>query len=184
MQSTYIFGHKIPDTDAVCASISLAYLKNKLGLKSEPRVLGSLNKETSFVLDYFKVKEPEFLNDVKVQIRNMHYLKNAMIEEHTSIYRTYKALIDVGVTGFPLINTKKQLTGYVNVKEISKYLIDGDITKLDTSYDNIIDTLGAIPVVRIDDEIKGDILAAAYKSETFLTRVKLTKSNILIVGDR
>ena len=184
MQTTYIFGHKIPDTDTVCASISLSYLKNKTGLKSEPRVLGSLNKETSFVLDYFKIKEPEFLNDVKVQIRNMHYLKNAMIEEHISIYRTYKALIEHGVTGFPLINNKKVLTGYVNVKEISRYLIDGDITKLDTSYDNILDTLGAIQVVRIDDEIKGDILAAAYKSETFLTRVKLTKNNVLIVGDR
>ena len=35
-----------------------------------------------------------------------------------------------------------------------------------------------------DDEIKGDILAAAYKSETFLTRVQLGKDNILLVGDR
>ena len=184
MQTTYVFGHKVPDTDAVCASISLAYLKNKQGIKAEPRVLGTLNKETSFVLDYFKVKEPEFLNDVKVQIRNMHYSKTAMIEEHSSIYRTYKALMEQGVTGFPLVNEKKVLTGYVNVKEISKYLIDGDITYLKTSYDNILDTLGAYEVVRIDDEIEGTILAAAYKSETFLTRVSLQKDNILIVGDR
>ncbi len=184
MQTTYVFGHKIPDTDAVCASISYAYLKNKLGLKAEPRVLGSINKETSFVLDYFKVKEPEFLNDVKVQIRNMHYNKNAMIEEHTSIYRTYKGLMEMGVTGFPLVNKKRELTGYVNVKEISRYLIDGDITKLNTSYDNILDTLGAEELVRIDDEIEGSILAAAYKSETFLTRVDLQKDNILLVGDR
>ena len=27
--TTYIFGHKTPDTDTVCASISLSYLKNK-----------------------------------------------------------------------------------------------------------------------------------------------------------
>mgnify|MGYP002854639978 CR=1 FL=1 len=184
MQTIYVFGHKVPDTDAVCASISLSYLKNKQGIKAEPRVLGSLNKETSFVLDYFKVKEPEFLNDVKVQIRNMHYLKNAMVEEHTSIFRTYKTMVEQGVTGFPLVNDKKILTGYVNVKEISGYLIDGDITYLNTSYDNILDTLGAFEVVRIDDEIEGTILAAAYKSETFLTRVQLQKDNILIVGDR
>lgn len=47
MQVAYIFGHKMPDTDSVCASISLSYLKNKMGLKTEPRVLGALNKETS-----------------------------------------------------------------------------------------------------------------------------------------
>jgi len=184
MQTVYVFGHKIPDTDTVCASISLSYLKNQQGLKCEPRVLGPINKETSFVLDYFNVKEPAFLNDVKVQIRNMHYLKNAMVEEHTSIFRTYRKMVEQGVTGFPLINDKKILTGYVNVKEISGYLIDGDITKLDTSYDNILDTLEGKEIVRIDDEIAGNVLAAAYKSETFLKRVTLDKDNILIVGDR
>ena len=168
MQTVYIFGHKMPDTDSVCASISLSYLKNKMGLKTEPRVLGALNKETKFVLDYFNIPEPEFLNDVKVQIKNMNYNTEAMIEEHTSIYDAYKYLVECGVTGFPLVNKHKKLTGYVNVKEISKYLIEGDINYLYTSYDNILKTLGAEEVLRFDEEIEGNILAAAYKSETFV----------------
>ena len=184
MQTTYIFGHKIPDTDSVCASIALSYLKNKQGLKCEPRVLGSINKESKFVLDYFGFKEPEFLNDVKVQIKNMKYNKDAMVDEHVSIYHAYKLLMSMGVTGLPLINKTKKLTGYVNVKEISKYLIDGDINYLKTSYDNIITTMEAKEVLRFDEEIEGSILAAAYKSETFLTRVELKPDNILIVGDR
>ncbi len=184
MQSIYVFGHKMPDTDSVCASISLSYLKNKLGMKTEPRVLGALNKETKFVLEYFNVDEPEFLNDVKVQIKDMHYNENAMIEEHVSIYDAYKYLVQLGVTGFPLVNRNRKLTGYVNVKEISKYLIEGDINYLYTSYDNILKTLNATQVLRFDDEIEGSILAAAYKSETFVNRVKLVSDNIVIVGDR
>ena len=184
MQTVYIFGHKIPDTDSVCASISLSYLKNKLGMKTEPRVLGALNKETKFVLDYFNIPEPEFLNDVKVQIKNMHYNTEAMVEEHTSIYEAYKYLVQCGVTGFPLVNKNKKLTGYVNVKGISKYLIEGDINYLYTSYDNILKTLSAVEVLRFDEEIEGNILAAAYKSETFVNRVKLNPDNIVIVGDR
>ncbi len=184
MQTTYIFGHKVPDTDTVCASIALSYLKNKQGMKCEPRVLGSINKESKFVLDYFGFKEPEFLNDVKVQIKNMHYNKEAMVEEHESIYHAYRTIMDMGVTGLPLVNKSKKLTGYINVKEISKYLIDGDITYLYTSYDNILSTLNAIEVLRFDDEIEGHILAAAYKSETFLNRVQLKGNDILIVGDR
>lgn len=184
MQTTYIFGHKIPDTDSVCASISLSYLKNKLGEKTQPRVLGTLNKESKFVLNYFKIKEPEFLNDVKVQIKNMRYSKNAMIEEHLSIYRAYRLLMDYGVTGFPLVDENKKLTGYVNVKEISKYLIDGAINYLNASYDNVIDTLNAKEILRFDEELEGNILAAAYKSKTFLERISLDNSDILIVGDR
>lgn len=184
MQTIYIFGHKVPDTDSVCASISLSYLKNKMGMKTEPRVLGTLNKETKFVLDYFNIPEPEFLNDVKVQIKNMHYNTEAMVEEHTSIYETYKYLVQCSVTGLPLVNKNRKLTGYVNVKGISKYLIEGDINYLYTSYDNILNSLNAVEVLRFDEEIEGNILAAAYKSETFVNRVKLNSDNIVIVGDR
>ncbi|MBQ8659412.1 MAG: putative manganese-dependent inorganic diphosphatase [Bacilli bacterium] len=184
MQKTYVFGHKNPDTDSVCASISMAYLKNQLGANAQPRVLGTLNKESKFVLDYFNVAEPQFLNDVKVQIRDMHYEKNHMIDEHASINDTYRKLADYGVTGLPLVDDKKKLTGYVNVKEISKYLIDGDAAYLNTSYDNIISTLNANEILRFDELIEGNILAAAYKSETFIDRINLDRNDILIVGDR
>ena len=184
METTYIFGHKVPDTDTVCASISLAYLNNSLGKKCEPRVLGDINRETKFVLDYFGFPEPRFLNDVKVQVRNMHYTKNVMIEEHASIYKAYRTLMNLEVTGLPLVDKDKKLTGYMNVKEISKYLIDGDVTDFESSYDNILETLDGVEVLRFDEEIKGTILAAAYKSATFLDRVQLKENNILIVGDR
>ena len=81
MQPVYIFGHKMPDTDSVCASISLSYLKNSLGMRTEPRVLGALNKETKFVLDYFNIPEPQFLNDVKVQMRNMVFNKDVKMSD-------------------------------------------------------------------------------------------------------
>ena len=85
MEKIYVFGHQKPDTDSVCASICLSYLKNQLGFNTVPKVLGHINQESKYVLDYFGVKEPEYLNDVKVQIRNMKYNKNAVISEKASI---------------------------------------------------------------------------------------------------
>ena len=68
MKKVFIFGHKKPDTDSVTAAISLSYLKNQLGMNTEPRVLGDITNETKFVLDYFHVDVPKYLNDVKLQI--------------------------------------------------------------------------------------------------------------------
>ena len=79
MSATYVFGHRRPDTDSVCASISLSYLKNKLGLKTEPRTLGEINKETKFVLKYFNLKQPKYLNDVKFDKDLVDYLMNNAI---------------------------------------------------------------------------------------------------------
>ena len=184
MNKTYVFGHKKPDTDAVCASISYSYLKNKLGWDTEPRVLGNINKETKFVLDHFNIPEPRYLNDVKVQIKNMTYLKDAYINEHTSIYETFNELQRLGVTGLPLVDDNRKLIGYINVKEIVKTLIQGDVYSLDTSYANILKVLNGKEVLRFDEAIKGNIIAAAYKSKTFTEDVKLTNDDILLVADR
>ena len=87
---TYIFGNRNPDTDTVCSAISLSYLKNKLGGDTTPRVLGDLSKETKYALNYFGVKEPQYLNNVKVQLGNVHYSKDCMI----SIYSSVKDVLD------------------------------------------------------------------------------------------
>ena len=69
--TTFIFGHKNPDTDSVCSSIALSYLKNETGGKTAPKVLGNINNETKFALDFFKVPVPSYLNDVRVRIKNI-----------------------------------------------------------------------------------------------------------------
>ena len=50
---------------------NLAELKNRLGIVSKPKILGRINKETEFVLNYFNIEVPEYLEDVKVQIKDI-----------------------------------------------------------------------------------------------------------------
>lgn len=57
--STYVIGHKIPDSDSVCSPIALAYLKNKLGEDTVAAVQGALNPETTFILEKFGVAAPQ-----------------------------------------------------------------------------------------------------------------------------
>ena len=60
--AVYIFGHKNPDSDSVCAAIALADLKTKLGVESVAAVQGDLNPESKFVLGKFGVNAPELLS--------------------------------------------------------------------------------------------------------------------------
>ena len=70
-EKIYVFGHQKPDTDSVTSAISVAYLKQQLGFNAEARILGEPNKETKFVLDYFKVKTPAYLDSVRLQIKDV-----------------------------------------------------------------------------------------------------------------
>ena len=184
MEKVYIFGHQNPDTDAVCAAISLSYLKNKLGLNTEPRVLGHISKETKFALNYFNQKQPKYLNDVKLQLKDVEYHKGFYIDENVSIKNVYNYLNVNNVTGTPIVYDKNKYRGIVTIQNIAKELIKGDFESLNASYNNILDTLNAEEILRFDDEIEGKILIASYRSTTFINSVKLNSNNILIVGDR
>jgi len=76
MEKVFVFGHRRPDTDSVTAAITLSYLKNQLGMNAVPVILSDINNETKFVLKYFNVKKPSYLNDVKIKIKDLNYLKN------------------------------------------------------------------------------------------------------------
>lgn len=61
-----IFGHKNPDTDAICSAMVTEILKNKLGIKNVKAVrIGNLNKETKYVINYLNLQEPEFVEEVE-----------------------------------------------------------------------------------------------------------------------
>ena len=184
MDKIYIFGHQNPDTDAVTAAISLSYLKNKQGLNTEPRVLGHVSKETKFALNYFNQPEPKYLNDVKLQLKDIDYHKGLFIDENESILTTYNTLNKNSVTGIPVVKENNKYVGIVTIKDLAKELMMGNFERLDATYDNIMDAISGDEILRFDDEITGNIIVASYRSTTFLNNVKLTKDDVLIVGDR
>ena len=181
---TYIFGHKNPDTDSICGAISLSYLKNKLGMNTIPSTLGNLNSETKYALECFKVKEPFHLNDVKLQIKDVSYHKNCFIDKNVPIKDAFDYMNKYSLTGIPVVENKNKYYGYVSLKEVAKEIISGDFHKINTSYGNLISTLNGEKILKFDKEITGNVLVATYAKETFLEKVELDNTYIVVVGDR
>ena len=60
-----VFGHISPDTDTTCCAILWTwYLNTHTTQKATAHVLGTLNKETAFVLKHWDVAEPAFLESI------------------------------------------------------------------------------------------------------------------------
>ncbi len=181
---TYVFGHKNPDSDSVCGAIAFSYLKNQLGYNTLPAVLGNINKETKYALDYFKFKVPYHLNDVKLQLKDVSYHKNAFIDKNSTIKDAFDYMNKYSLTGIGVVENKNKYFGYISLKELASEVINGDFHKIDTSYGNIISILKGTKVLKFDKEIKGTVLVSSYQTTTFLDKVELNDSYILITGDR
>ncbi len=60
--SIYVFGHKSPDSDAVCSAIALANLKRQQGVDATPVSQEKINPETTFILNRYGFSAPEVMS--------------------------------------------------------------------------------------------------------------------------
>lgn len=181
---TLVFGHRNPDTDSVCSAIALSYLKNELGENTSPRVIGHINKETQFVLNYFGIKEPEYLNNVKVQLRNVHYNKGVKLKETASIKEVVDYIQEKHCTAVPIVDDRNRLVSLITLKEIAMLFIEQSREHLNTNYEHLLHALNGREILKFHDEFDGNMIAGSYKSETFIESAPLNKNDILIVGNR
>ena len=64
MSKILVMGHKNPDTDSICSAIAYANLKKELGFEVEAVRLGTISKETQFILDYLNMDAPRLIESV------------------------------------------------------------------------------------------------------------------------
>ena len=184
MGKTYIFGHRNPDTDSVTATIALSYLKKQLGINCIPAVLSSINLESKYVLNYFNVKEPIFLNDVKIKVKDLNYIRNYSVTEEDSINDAYFKMTKVGISKIPVVDENKKMLGIITMSDIAKEQFSDNIDKINSTYSNILQAINGKEILRFNDKIQGNLTVASYRSTTILNTIEFDNNSILIVGDR
>ncbi|NLL02360.1 MAG: putative manganese-dependent inorganic diphosphatase [Mollicutes bacterium] len=182
MRKVYVFGHKKPDTDSVTGAIALAYLKNKMGINAEPRVLGEISPETEYALKKFNTPVPRYLYDVKIQLKDIKYNRNYFINQNKSIYETYNYLHTKGITGIPLVDDDKKYIGYVSLKEIAKEMIINSSSDIETSFDNLVKTLSATKYYQFDSLIKGKTTIINVSYYMFVDNDIVIDSESVVIG--
>ena len=185
MERVLIFGHKNPDTDSVSAAISLAYLKNISKTKEYiPYILGEVNNETKYVLNYFKVNKPLYLNDTKLQVSDLKYRRNCLLHDTNTLNDLYMFMQKEEISGVPIGDKDNKYLGIVTMKDLLKIIIDPHYDMLDTNYDTILTMIKGKEILRFKEKIEGRVILSAYKTTDFEENINLSSNNILITGNR
>lgn len=180
--SLLVFGHKNPDTDSICSAISLAHLKNKLGIKATAYALGDIRKEAKYALDYFKVDAPEILDNVRIQVRDLNYDKVVPLTPTSSILEAYNLMDEKNVKTLPVTYDDGTFAGIITMKEIAKNLLHQHFTTIHTSLSNICKNLNGTILVDCGEDVKGRVVTLSFGMETLIETLK--EGDIAIVGDR
>ena len=184
-----VIGHRNPDTDSICSAIAYAELKNKTSdLVCEPRRAGKMNQETEFVLKKFGVKPPRMCTDVNPKIRDVDYREMPGIPGTTSLRKAWEIMRDKQIDTLPVTSPDNELEGVITVKDIATANMDvfdtGILAKSQTTYRNILETLGGTMVVGREDDVctTGHIRIGTATPEMLENTVE--KGDIVILTNR
>lgn len=181
----YIFGHKNPDTDSICSAIAYTHLKRVLGTENVEAVrLGKINKETEFALNYFNVKAPTLMKDIKPQVRDTNYYPVTPVYTTDSVKKAWDTLSSSRRQMTPVLSEDNKLAGIISLTDISKTYIgltDGCVLKDHKT-----------PFVNIPSVLEGKIINGSYphayvQGEVYTTAsitddIEINSNDIIITG--
>ena len=188
-KTTMVIGHRNPDTDSICSAICYANLKQKItGEEYVAARAGHVNGETQFVLDYFGVEAPRLVEDVRTQVKDIEIRKTEGVSETISLKKAWNIMQENNVVTIPAVREDGSLEGLITVGDITKTymnIYDSSIlSKANTSYANIIETLEASLIVGDENGYfdSGKVLVAAANPD--LMEYYIEPHDLVILGNR
>lgn len=188
-RKTMVIGHRNPDTDSICSAICYANLKQAVtGKEYMPARAGHVNGETQFVLDYFGAEEPQLVEDVRTQVRDIEIRKTKGVADNISLKRAWNIMQENNVVTIPSVREDGTLEGLITVGDITKTymnIYDSSIlSKANTQYSNIIETLEAELIIGSAEAYfdQGKVLIAAANPD--LMEFYIEPHDLVILGNR
>lgn len=184
-----VIGHRNPDTDSICSAICYANLKQAVTVEEYmPARAGHVNGETQFVLDYFGAEEPQLVEDVRTQVRDIEIRKTKGVADNISLKRAWNIMQENNVVTIPSVREDGTLEGLITVGDITKTymnIYDSSIlSKANTQYSNIIETLEAELIIGSAEAYfdQGKVLIAAANPD--LMEFYIEPHDLVILGNR
>lgn len=175
--TTYIIGHRNPDTDSIASAIGYAALKQRLG---DGRVIAAMagvpNPQTRYILDRLEIPEPLFLADVYPKVRDTLKRQPVTIDRHASAYEALELFNKSGVRVLPVIDSDNKPCGILSLLRLSEsYLLPchDRIRQVTTSLSSLAKTLGGHFSVGASNEVplSLNLFIGAMLEESFSSRI-------------
>ncbi|QDV11879.1 Cobalt-dependent inorganic pyrophosphatase [Rosistilla oblonga] len=130
--SLFVFGHKNPDTDAICSALAYANLLKKT---SRPDAIacccGPPNKRTEFVLRRAGLDTPRIVMDVRPEVEDVCRTDVVTACDTDIFSEVYERLKQHSLRAIPVLSSEGELVGILNLLDLLELVFhgDGDPTK-------------------------------------------------------
>jgi manganese-dependent inorganic pyrophosphatase len=192
--SVLVFGHRNPDTDAICSAIAYADLLQRT---TRPDAIaaccGPPNTRTEFVLRRAGLAGPRIVMDVRPQVEDVCRRDPPTARFGDAFYEAYQRMKADDLRAIPVVDDAGQVAGVLSVLDLMDLFFHeaADLTLARTvtsSLDKMRDVLGGTFLNAVEPGRRDELLVmvGAMSAEGFTERMRRYPSERLIVvcGDR
>ena len=192
--SVLVFGHRNPDTDAICSAIAYAdFLQQTTRPDAVAACCGPPNQRTEYVLARAGLAAPKLVMDVRPQVEDVCRRGIVTASFGDSFHEAYERMRKGDLRAIPVVDGDQRVVGVLSILTMMELFFTdaADTTKaraVTTSLQKICEVLGgtfrnAVETERPDELL---VMVGAMSAEGFTERMQRYPSERLVVvcGDR
>jgi manganese-dependent inorganic pyrophosphatase len=187
--SVLVFGHRNPDTDAICSAIAYAdLLQQTTRPDAVAACCGTPNKRTEYVLARAGVAAPRIVMDVRPSAEDVCRREIVTASFGDSFHEAYQRMQRADLRAIPVVDIDRKVVGVLSVLNLMDLFFhdEGDSIKsrtVTTCLQKIHDVLGGSFQHVLDPQQRDQLLVmvGAMSAEGFTDRMKQFPADKLIV---
>jgi manganese-dependent inorganic pyrophosphatase len=192
--STFVFGHRNPDTDAICSALAYAdLLQQTTRPDAVAACCGPPNKRTEYVLKRAGLPAPRLVMDVRPQVEDVCRRGVVTASFGDVFYEAYQRMKEGDLRAIPVVDDHRKVVGVLSVLDLMDLFFHeaADVTlarTVSSSLQKMCDVLGGTLLHAVEPDRRDELLVmvGAMSAEGFTERMQRYPSERLIVvcGDR
>ena len=192
--SLFVFGHRNPDTDAICSAIAYAEF---LQLTTRPDAIaaccGPANQRTEFALKRAGLQAPRIIMDLQPEIEDVCRRDVQVASADDVFYEVYQKMDVHGLRAIPVVDEEQQIVGLVSLLDLLELVFQGGVDpirsrEIGSNLSKIVSILGGTFQHSVDPDRRDDfvVTVGAMSAGGFTERMQQFPPERLLVvsGDR
>ena len=189
-----VFGHRNPDTDAICAAVAYAdFLKQTTRPDAIAASCGPPNRRTEYVLKIAELPPPRLVMDIRPVVEDVCRRDVTSATRDEVFFEVYQRMDQFGLRSIPVLTEDGKLDGIVSLLDLLELVLNSDMDSAKARY--VTTNLGKIASilggsfqhsVRPDESEELIVSVGAMSAAGFREHIEGFPADKLIVvsGDR
>lgn len=190
----FVFGHRNPDTDAICSAIAYAdFLRRTTRPDAIAACCGPPNQRTEYALKVAKLAPPRIVMDVHPVVEDVCEQDVTSAKRDEVFFDVYRRMDQRGLRSIPVVDEQGDLTGIVSLLDILELVLNSGVDPLKarqvrTNLSKIVSVLGGSFQYAVEPDVDEDLIVSvgAMSAGGFTEHIKQFPADRLLVvsGDR